>query len=153
MTSSSRSVGIVLVFLLTNCDLPQSSSASKGQIQELVKQFADSTQRDVNAMLAMYEQGPETVSIGNSEIQRGMEAIRKNADANLVPALGKFKYDLGSIDVTLLEGGYALAITPFVVTENTSSPFARQLKGASTLLWKKTKDGWKIIHEHESLQP
>ena len=153
MTVSNTSVGILLfLVLLSGCDLFQDPSNNKAEIQALVKQFAEAAQTDVNGMLAMYEAGPGTVSIGNGEIQRGMEAIRKNADTNLVSRLGRFKYDLGSIEVTVLGGGYALAVTPFIITDNASTPFARQLKGVSTLVWKKTPDGWKVIHEHESLQ-
>jgi ketosteroid isomerase-like protein len=46
-----------------------------------------------------------------------------------------------------------VAVTPLVMTENPETPFARQVKGVSTLVWKKTPAGWRIIHEHESLQP
>ena len=149
-----RPFGFLLLFLLfTGCDLTQDNSAVKGEIQGLVKQFAEAAQKDVNAMLAMYEQGPATVSIGNGQIERGIESIRKNADTNLVGALGKFKFDLGSIEVTSMGSGYALAVTPFVMTENPSAVFTRQIKGVSTLVWKKTSNGWKVIHEHESYQP
>jgi ketosteroid isomerase-like protein len=138
---------------MVSCELSQDTTAVKGEIHGLVKQFAEATQKDVNAMLAMYEQGPATVSIANGQIERGIEAIRKNADANLVGTLGKFKLDLGSIEVTPMGSGYALAVTPFVMTENSSAVFARQVKGVSTLVWKKTPEGWKVIHEHESHQP
>jgi len=138
---------------MAGCELPQDTSAVKGEVQGLVKQFAETAQKDVSAMLAMYEQGPATVSIGNGQIERGIEAIRKNADANLVGTLGKFKFDLGSIEVTSMGSGYALAVTPFVMTENPSAAFSRQIKGVSTLVWKKTPEGWKVIHEHESYQP
>jgi ketosteroid isomerase-like protein len=138
---------------MVSCELSQDTTAVKGEIHGLVKQFAEATQKDVNAMLAMYEQGPATVSIANGQIERGIEGIRKNADANLVGTLGKFKLDLGSIEVTPMGSGYALAVTPFVMTENSSAVFARQVKGVSTLVWKKTPEGWKVIHEHESHQP
>jgi len=145
--------GVLLLFLLVGCEQAQDNSAVKAEIQGLVKQFAEAAQKDVNAMLAMYEQGPATVSIGNGQIERGIEAIRKNADANLLGVIGKFKFDLGSIDVTSMGSGYALAVTPFVMTENPSAVFSRQVKGVSTLVWKKTSKGWKVIHEHESYQP
>jgi len=153
MKASITSVSILLSLILSGCDLFQDPSSVKGEIQVLVKQFSEAAQTDVNGMLAMYEQSPGTVSIGNGEIQRGIEAIRKSADTDLVTTLGKFKYDLGSIEVTPLGRGYALAVTPFIITENSATPFARQLKGVSTLVWKKTTDGWKVVHEHDSLQP
>ena len=144
---------LLLSLLMVGCELTQDSSAVKAEIQGLVKHFAEAAQKDMNGMLAMYEQGPATVSIGNGQIQRGIEEIRKNADTNLVGTLGKFKFDLGSIEVTSLGNGYALAVTPFVMTENPSAVFSRQVKGVSTLVWKKTPQGWKVIHEHESYQP
>lgn len=153
MTPSHTSVAILFALLLSGCDLFQDPSSNKAEIQALVKQFAEAAQTDINGMLSMYEASPGTVSIGNGEIQRGIEDIRKSADTNLVSTVGKFKYDLGSIEVTPLGSGYALAVTPFVISENTASPFARQVKGVSTLVWKKTTDGWKVVHEHDSLRP
>ena len=143
----------LLFFLMAGCDLLQDASAVKGEIQGLVKQFAEAAQKYVSVMLAMYEQGPATVFIGNGQIERGIEAIRKNADANLVGTLGRFRFDLGSIEVTSMESGYALAVTPFVMTENPSAAFSRPIKGVSTLVWKNTPEGWKVIYEHESYQP
>lgn len=149
-----RASGVLLLFLIiAGCEVPQDISAVKGEIQGLVKQFAEAAQKDVNVMLAMYEQGPATVSIGNGQIERGIEAIRKNADTTLVGLQGKFKIDLGSIEVTMLGSGYALSLTPFVMTENPNLAFARQIKGVSTLVWKRMPEGWKVIHEHESYQP
>src|SRR5262245_45946797 len=133
MRPSNTSVAILFSLLLSGCDLFQDPSSNKAEIQALVKQFAEAYQTDVNGMLAMYEQTPATVSIGNGEIQRGIEAVRKYADTNLVSTLGRFKYDLGSIEVTHLGRGYALAVTPFVMSDNTATPFPRQIKGVSTL--------------------
>ena len=149
-----RVSGVMLLFLImAGCELAQDTSSVKGEVQGLVKQFAEAAQKDVNAMLAMYEQGAATVSISNGQIERGIEAIRKNADTNLVGTIGRFKFDLGSIEVTSMGSGYALAVTPFVMTQNPSAVFSRQIKGVSTLVWKKTSEGWKVIHEHESYQP
>ena len=66
------------------CESVDNSEATRTEIQGLVKQFAESAQKDVTAMLAMYDSGPGTASIGNGQIERGMEAIRKSADQNLV---------------------------------------------------------------------
>jgi ketosteroid isomerase-like protein len=145
-------IGILIVLLWAGCDAFQDSSSMKGEIQNRVKQFAQAAQTDVNGMLAMYDQGSGTVSIGNGHLERGMEAIRKNADTTLVALLGKYKYDLGSIEVTALGRDYALAVTPFVMKEQPETPFSRQVKGVSSSVWRKTTEGWKIIHEHESLE-
>ena len=149
-----RVSGVLLLFLfIAGCEVPGDTSATKGEIQVLVKNFAEAAQKDVNAMLLMYEQAPGTVSIGNGQIERGIDSIRKNVDANLLGTQGKYKFDLGSIDVTLMGSSYALSLTPFVMTENPPAMFSRQVKGVCTLVWKKTPEGWKVIHEHESYQP
>ena len=135
------------------CESVDNSEAMRTEIQGLVKQFAEAAQKDVTAMLVMYDPGPGAASISNGQIERGMEAIRKSADQNLVGTQGKMKIDLGSIDVTSLGHGYALSVTPFALTETTSSLFSPQRKGVSTLVWKQTPQGWRVIHEHESYQP
>jgi ketosteroid isomerase-like protein len=147
--------------LVPACESFDDTETTQVEIQSLVKQFAEAAQKDVNAMLAMYDQGPGTTSIGNGQITRGLEAIRKSADENLVGQQGKFEIDLGSIDVVLLGGGYALSVTPFALTSTTSPLLSRRtktiispvMKGISTLVWKKTPQGWRVIHEHESYQP
>lgn len=143
---------IMVVLLLAGCNAPD-EAAVKQEVQVQLKQFAEAAQKDLSAMLAMYEPGPSTVSIGNGQIERGIESIRKRVDTNLVAALGRFKYDLGSIDVTPLGTGYALAVTPFVVTEQPPTTFSRPIRGVSTSIWKKGPSGWKVIHEHESFTP
>ena len=146
-------LALLVTLVMVGCELPADPAAVRGEIQVLVKQFADAAQKDVNAMLAMYEQGPGTSSVGNGQVERGIEGIRKHADMNLVGTQGKFKVDLGSIEVTSIGVGYAMSVTPFVITENPTVAFSRQMKGVDTLVWKKTSEGWKIIHEHESYQP
>jgi ketosteroid isomerase-like protein len=82
-----------------------------------------------------------------------MESIRKTVDENLVGTQGKMKIDLGSIDVTLLGHEYALTVTPFARTDTGPALFSPQRKGISSLVWKKTPQGWRVVHEHESYQP
>jgi ketosteroid isomerase-like protein len=151
-------LALLLFPCMASCELANDTTSVKGEIQVLVKQFAEVAQKDVNAMLAMYEQGPGTVSVGNGQVERGIEAIRKNADTNLVGAQGKLKVDIGSIEVVPLGTSYAVSLTPFVLTDPSSPVFGKQpllvgqSKGISTLIWKKTPEGWRVIHEHESYQ-
>jgi len=142
----------VLWGLVCGCEL-SNTEGTRTEIQGLVKQFAEAAQKDVTTMIAMYDQSATTLSIGNGQIQRGIEAIRKSADESLVGKQDALKIELGSIEVFPLGGGYALSVTPFSVTENASQRFSIQRKGISSLVWKKSAEGWKVIHEHESLHP
>jgi hypothetical protein len=42
---------------VVGCESADNTEATRTEIQGLVKQFAEAAQKDVNAMLAMYDQG------------------------------------------------------------------------------------------------
>lgn len=147
------SLYLIATLSIVGCEVPADPATVRGKIQAQVRKFADAAQTDVSAMLAMYEQGAGTVSISNGQIERGIEAIRKKADTNLVGNQGTYKIDLGSIEVVSAGNGFALSVTPFVISDQPSVAFSKPSKGVSTIAWKKTADGWKVIQEHESYQP
>ena len=89
-------------------------------------------------------------SISEGAITRGWEAIRQDADSQ-IGTEGRFKYSVGTIDITPLGPNYVLAIAALsvkVVTEKGDM----DLPGAMTLVFEKSGGNWKLLHDHESIK-
>jgi uncharacterized protein (TIGR02246 family) len=123
------------------------------EIQHLVKAFVEATHTgDVSALMDMYSHRPDVASLGNGGISRGWDAIRTDTE-QLVGREGSFRVSLGAVDVVPLGPSYALAFTSGLVTTAAETPRRvklAQVPVAFTFLFERTRDGWKIVHQHAS---
>ena len=81
---------------------------------------------------------PAVTSIGDGEIVRGWDRIRERMDVldSLTAMQGHLTLTLGSLDVTPLRTGYALAIALYTLAVGAQGADARQ-RGAMTLVLEK----------------
>ena len=122
----------------------------RAEVQQLVRKYTDATNAsDVTAAMEMFSRADGVTSVDGGEITRGWDAIRAQA-TELAGLGGSYTMTLGTIEVTPLGGGSALAVVPFTVTVAAPSGPA-QLRGAMTLVLEKAGGAWKIVHEHYSL--
>ncbi len=151
----SRIVVLVLALTLAVSGPPslaaqQPSAASvRTEIQQAVRAYVDAINKaDAATLVEMYSREAGVTSVGDGQITRGWDAIRSTADS-IAGAEGKYKVATGSIDVSPLGTGYALALTSTILTVKSGDQEV-QLRGAMTLLFKKIGAEWKIIHDHTS---
>jgi uncharacterized protein (TIGR02246 family) len=121
------------------------------EIRKVVQVYVDANSRaDVEAMMEMFSRQAGVVSIGDGHISRGWDAIRSEA-RKLVGFQDRYEILLGTVDVSSLGTGYALAIAPYTLILLTEEGVKVQVRGALTLVLEKSSGGvWKIIHEHSS---
>jgi ketosteroid isomerase-like protein len=138
--------------LSTAAALPaQSSTARRAEVLAFVRAYTDANNRaDVTAMLDMTSHSPGVSSVGNGEIIRGWEAIRKDTD-DLVGKEGLFHIDVGSMDVTMLGSSNALVVAPVTLTVATQRGPV-QIAGAMTLVLEKSAKGWLLLNETYSIK-
>ena len=130
-----------------------SSQQIRSEVQEAVKAYASALNRaDVAGVLELYSREPGLTSIGDGKITRGWESVRAELDSLLTGLQGNFSASLGSIDVTSLGSGHALAVAPYTLTVGTPQG-PRQIRGAMSFVLQQADAGWKIIHEHSSTLP
>lgn len=143
---------VVLAFLGAAAALPaQSSTSRRSEVLAFVRSYIDPNNRaDVTAMLDLTSHSPGVSSVGNGEITRGWEAIRKDTD-DLVGKEGLFRIDVGSMDVTMLGAANALVVAPVTLTVVTSNGPA-QIAGAMTLVLEKGAKGWLLLNETYSIK-
>lgn len=154
--SRRRIVGAMLTHILALTTLqgqvPATPAATqRAEIQQAVRAYIDAHNRSDAATIAdMYSRQPGVTSVGDGQIMRGWDRIREAFD-QLVGTAGKFKIDIGSIDVVPLGPGYALALTSYSLSLGTGAETTQQ-RGAMTLVFQKQEGEWKVIHDHTSTQ-
>lgn len=125
------------------------TAALRTEIQQVVRAYIDAHNRaDVPNIVEMYSREAGVTSVGDGDIYRGWDRIREYYD-EAVGLEGKLRISIGSIDVTPLGPGYALALTSYTVTVNVQGLEVQQ-RGAMTLVFQKTGSEWKVIHDHTS---
>lgn len=125
------------------------AAALRREIQQAVRAYVDAyNQADVGAVAEMYGRQPGVTSAGDGEILRGWDRIREFFD-EFIGAEGTYKIALGSVDVTPLGPGYAMALGSYTITGGVPGESAQQ-RGAMTLVFQKIQGAWKVIHDHTS---
>lgn len=125
------------------------SAADRTAVQNFVRAYIKAhNDADATAMMDAMNRDPSTSSISDGEITRGWEAIRTETD-EVTGAEGRFRVSVGTMDVTALGAGHVLVIAPTSITVATDKG-PLQLKGAVTLVLRKTGAKWTILHEHYS---
>ena len=141
---------VALAFVLTAA-AQQKAPNTRAEVQGFVREFFKTmNEADVSALVEMYARVPEVASISDGEISRGWEAIRADADS-LLGKQGTYRVDVGSTDVVALGTTHAIAFAGATITMR-GAQGPEQLRGAFTLVLKRTPGGWKVLHEHVSTQ-
>ena len=145
-------VATVLLLCIAPVVLHAQTPTVRAEVQAFVKSYAQTANAgDISGHMELYSREASLTSIDDGAILRGWDAIRTQADS-VTGQEGSFHFALGSIDVTPLGAGYALAVAPFVATIATEEGTVER-RGALTLILKKTSSGWLIVHDHTSTQP
>jgi uncharacterized protein (TIGR02246 family) len=103
---------------------------------------------DLAAFAADYEDSPDTTFIGKDITHGGVQAIlaRYRRGYPTPEAMGTLTFS--EIDVRPLGKEYALANGKFALKRTQAG--GGDAAGRFTLVLRKTKAGWKIIHDHSS---
>lgn len=119
------------------------------EVQQAVRAYIDAVnQADFGTVAEMYSKQPGVTSVGNGEIVRGWDRIREALD-EFIGTEGTYKVTLGSVDVTPLGPGYAMALGSYTITTGAAGQSPPE-RAAITLVFQKVQGEWKIIHEHSS---
>ena len=144
---------IVLLLLVPSVVRAQSATAATSQadVQRSVRDYiAAHNQADATAVMGFMARSPAVTSISMGEITRGWDAIRTEAD-EVTGQEGRYRFSVGTMDVTLLGNSHALVVAPTVITAATPQGDA-QLRGAMTLVLVRQPQGWRILNEHFSIK-
>lgn len=100
---------------------------------------------DIEGFMEGYERSEKTVFVGSDSVTRGwqtvLERYKKNYDSR--EKMGTLTFS--DLEITPLGPGRALVLMRWHLQRATDAPHGR-----STLIMKRTKQGWRIAYDHSS---
>jgi uncharacterized protein (TIGR02246 family) len=132
----------VLAFLLLLAASPET------EIHKVLdEQVAAWNKGDIDAFMAGYENSPDTTFVGSS-VQRGWETVRRNYHERYPNRDKMGTLDFSGIEIKLLGSDYATVLGKFHLKRNSAG--GGDANGVFTLLFQRTKAGWRVIQDHTS---
>ena len=144
----------VLAFLLlTASSFAQSSKKDEAQRvialvairQVLDAQAAAWNRGDIEGYMDGYNRSPDTIFVSGDRVARGWQTVldryKKAYDSR--EKMGTLTFS--DLEITVLSKDAAIALGRWHLQRSKDEPHGR-----FTLLFRKTKTGWKIVHDHTS---
>jgi ketosteroid isomerase-like protein len=143
---------IALTILFPSFALPQGSrrtstmAQSTAAIRAVLDAQRDAWNRgDIEGYMDGYERSKDTVFISGDSVTRGwqtvLERYRKNYDTR--EKMGVLTFS--DLEINLLNGTSAVVLGRWMLKRSNDEPHGR-----FTLIFKRTKKGWRIVHDHTS---
>lgn len=111
----------------------------------MMNQTAAWNRGDIEGFMTGYWRSDALVFVSGDKITRGWQATLNNyrSTYNTPAKMGKLAFT--DIEVTVLSKDAAAVLGSWALTREGDNP-----KGKFTLIFRKLKDGWRIIHDHTS---
>jgi ketosteroid isomerase-like protein len=124
----------------------ESDASAQAAIQAVLDAQRDAWNRgDIEAYMDGYDRSPKTEFVGGDDISRGWQTVldryKKKYDTR--EKMGTLSFS--EIDIKLLGKDTALVLGRWRLKRAKDEPH-----GVFTLLFRKTKAGWRIVHDHSS---
>jgi ketosteroid isomerase-like protein len=119
---------------------------SQAAIRAVIDSQRDAWNRgDIEGYMTGYDRSPATIFVSGNNVTRGWQTVldryKKNYDSR--EKMGVLTFS--DLEITLLSKDAALVLGRWRLKRANDEPH-----GTFTLLFRKTKAGWKIIHDHTS---
>ena len=141
-------VAVAFLFAIPFWISAQSTKDSKEQaaIRAVIEAQAAAWNRgDVEGYMDGYERSPKTEFVGGDSITRGWQQVldryKKNYDSR--EKMGVLTFS--DLEIDVLSKDAALVLGRWRLKRASDEPH-----GTFTLLFRKTKAGWRIVHDHSS---
>jgi ketosteroid isomerase-like protein len=125
---------------------PPEDSASERIVRILNAQQAAWNRGDLDSFMQGYWNSPELTFAGNSGITRGWQPVRTRYRTNYPDPQAMGHLDFSELQVQALGKDAALVLGRWHLQRS-----ADELGGIFTLIFQRLPEGWRIIHDHTSL--
>ena len=158
--TSSRARGglLLLPALLAACaGAPEGTGRADAdpgaEISALLQAHADSWNAgDLDGFLELYMDSSETAFVGGSGVIRGLDAIRaRYLQGNWRTGTPAYALRFEDLEISSLGADHALAVARWVLFDRTTDSTASS--GYFSVIFRRTPEGWRIIHDHTSAAP
>ena len=137
---------LILLLMFFGSTLAQSNNKTQTAIRAVLDAQAGAWNRgDVEGYMEGYDRSPNTEFVGGDSITRGwqqvLERYKKNYDSR--EKMGALTFS--DLEIQVLSQDAALVLGRWRLKRANDEPH-----GTFTLLFRKTKAGWRIVHDHSS---
>lgn len=113
----------------------------------ILSQQAAWNRGDIPAFMKAYENSPETTFVGKG-VTKGYASVEARYNKSYASKEQMGKLDFTELDVRMLDERTAIVTGRFHLERTAAG--GGESKGIFTLVWRKQKDGWKVVHDHTS---
>ncbi|HUB51847.1 MAG TPA: SgcJ/EcaC family oxidoreductase [Terracidiphilus sp.] len=134
--------------------IAQSSGGDEAAIRAVMTAQVDAWNKgDVSAFMQGYENSPKTTFVG-TKVNKGYEPILKRYQTNYTTPAQMGKLTFSNLEVQLLPSAcgateYAVVTGNFHLERTEKGPAAKD-DGIFSLVWRKGRNGWRIVLDHSS---
>jgi len=124
----------------------KSNPTSEATIRAVLDAQRDAWNRgDIEGYMDGYDRSPNTEFVGGDNISRGWQTVldRYQKNYNSREKMGMLTFS--DLEITMVSKDAALVLGRWRLKRANDEPH-----GTFTLLFRKTKAGWKIVHDHSS---
>jgi len=124
----------------------KSDTTSEAAIRAVLDAQRDAWNRgNIEGYMDGYDRSPNTEFVGGDNISRGWQTVldRYKKNYNSREKMGMLTFS--DLEITMLSKDAALVLGRWRLKRANDEPH-----GIFTLLFRKTKTGWKIVHDHSS---
>jgi ketosteroid isomerase-like protein len=142
-------VALVVIFFAQAALWAQSNKSdpnSAAAIRAVLDAQRDAWNRgDIEGYMDGYDRSPNTEFVGGDNISRGWQTVldRYQKNYNSREKMGMLTFS--DLEITMVSKDAALVLGRWRLKRANDEPH-----GTFTLLFRKTKAGWKIVHDHSS---
>ena len=139
---------LTVVLLIPNLVMSQEKTNSKNMvaIRAVIEAQRDAWNRgDVDGYMDGYERSPETVFVSGDTVTRGWQTVLERYKKSYSTREKMGTLTFSDLEITLLGKDSAVVLGRWHLQRANDEPH-----GTFSLIFKLTKSGWKIIHDHTS---
>ena len=131
------------------CAEPEQPPNSVAEIQSVLTAQQDAWNRgEIDAFMTAYAQSASTVFVSEDEVGRGWETVRDRYRVKYSDRAKMGTLSFSDIEVTMLSPGAAVVLGRWRLKRANEQPHGR-----FTLIFKRLREGWRIVHDHTSAAP
>ena len=131
------------------CVAAEQPSNSVAEIQSVLTAQQDAWNRgDIDAFMNGYARSASTVFVSEDEVRRGWETVRDQYHVKYSDRAKMGTLSFSEIEVTMLSPDAAVVLGGWRLKRASDEPHGR-----FTLIFKRLREGWRIVHDHTSAAP
>jgi ketosteroid isomerase-like protein len=146
MNKISIFIFIILLGLSANVFAQSNDEKAKSAIRKVMDdQTAAWNRGDIEAFMQGYWNSPELKFVSGDSVTKGwqptLDRYKKNYDSKAKMGVLAFS----GLEINIISKDSAVVLGSWALQRESDNP-----KGKFTLIFRKFKDGWKIVHDHTS---